>query len=304
MTIDHRRLGRLVSRVERSPEKVGEVVAGMGGPREGHVVGITGPPGSGKSSLVGVLARQLAQAGAKVAVVALDPASWLTGGAVLGDRLRMQQLENGDVYVRSMASRAGPAVIGRPVTAAIEVVAAAGYDSILLETVGAGQDQIGIRLIADTIVLVDVPGAGDEVQALKAGLTEIADILVVNKSDLPGAGAVAAGLRALASGSGEGGDRKPVLLTSTIKSEGIAELAEAIRSRQIALDRSERDLRRRVAAEAELRRLVSERLSALAIERVGPAEWDSLVRKVATWRMGLDAAGQGIVDRLVGKADG
>ena len=303
MTIDHRRLGRLISRVERSPEEVGEVVAGMGGPREGHVVGITGPPGSGKSSLVGVLAPQLARAGAKVAVIALDPASRLTGGAVLGDRLRMQQLESCDIYVRSMASRTGPAVIGRPVMAAVEVIAAAGYDSILLETVGAGQDQVGIRLIADIIVLVDVPGTGDEVQALKAGLTEFADILVVNKSDLPGAGAVAAGLKALASGVGEKGDRKPVLLTSAINSEGTAELAEAIRSRQIKLDRCERDSRRRAAAEAELRRIVGERLSALAIERVGPAEWESVVHSVADWRLSLDTAGQEIVDRLVGRVD-
>ena len=300
MTIDHRRLGRLISHVERSPEEVGDVVADLGGPREGHVVGITGPPGSGKSSLVGLLARQLTDAGAKVAVVALDPASRLTGGAVLGDRLRMQQLESCDIYVRSMASRQGPAAIGRPVMAAIEVIAAAGYDSILLETVGAGQDQVGIRLIADIIVLVEVPGTGDEVQALKAGLTEFADILVVNKSDLPGAGAVAAGLKALASGAGGKGERKPVLLTSAINSEGIEELAEAIRSRQMKLDRCDRDSRRLAAAEAELRRMVGERLGALAIERVGLADWELMVGKVAGLRLGLDTAGQEIVERLVG----
>ncbi len=304
MTIDHRRLGRLISRVERSPEEVGEVVAGLGGPGEWQVVGITGPPGSGKSTLIGVLARHLAEAGAKVAVIALDPASRLTGGAVLGDRLRMQQLESGDIYVRSMASRAGPAVIGRPVAAAIEVIAAAGYDSILLETVGAGQDQVGIRLLADIIVLVDVPGTGDEVQALKSGLTEFADILVVNKSDLPGAGAVAAGLKALASGVGGKGERKPVLLTSAINAEGVEELSEAIRSRQMRLDRCERDSRRRAAAEAELRRRVGERLSALAIERVGPADWDAVVSRVAGWRLSPDRAGQEIVDRLIGEADG
>lgn len=304
MTIDHRRLGRLISRVERSPEDVGEVVAGMGGPGEGHVVGITGPPGSGKSSLIGTLAPKLAQAGAKVAIIALDPASRLTGGAVLGDRLRMQKLESGDIYVRSMASREGPAVIGRSVMAAVEVIAAAGYDSILLETVGAGQDQVGIRLIADIIVLVEVPGTGDEVQALKAGLTEFADILVVNKSDLPGAGAVAAGLKALASGAGGQGERKPVLLTSAINSEGIAELAEAIRSRQARWDLCERDSRRRAMAEAELRRIVGERLSKLAMERIGPAAWDAVVGKVAGWRLGLDTAGQEIVDRLMGRRDG
>ena len=304
MTIDHRRLGRLVSRVERSPEDVGDVVAGMGGQGEGYVVGITGPPGSGKSSLIGVLAPQLAQAGARVAVIALDPASRLTGGAVLGDRLRMQQLEKCDIFVRSMASREGPAAIGRSVMAAIEVIAAAGYDSILLETVGAGQDQGGIRLVADIIVLVDVPGTGDEVQALKAGLTEFADILVVNKSDLPGAGAVAAGLKALASGAGGQGEGKPVLLTSAINSEGIPELAEAIRSCQTRWDRCERETRRRTMAEAELRRIVGERLGELAIERMGQAAWNAVVGKVAGWRLGLDAAGQEIVDRLIGSRDG
>jgi len=126
----------------------------------------------------------------------------------------------------------------------------------------------------------------------------------VNKSDLPNAGAVAAGLRALASGAGRDGDMKPVLLTSATNSEGIAELAEAIRSRQLAVDRAERDSRRRAAAEAELRRLVSERLSALAIERIGPDEWDSVVERVAIWRLGPEAASQKIVDRLIGEKVG
>jgi len=152
-----------------------------------HLVGVTGAPGTGKSSLVNQLALQFRMAKARVAIIAIDPTSPFTGGAVLGDRVRMKDLSGDeDVFIRSMASRGALGGLARTTSGVAQVFDAAGYDTVIIETVGAGQGEVEIARLAHTTLVVEAPGLGDDIQAIKAGILEIADVLVVNKADLPG----------------------------------------------------------------------------------------------------------------------
>lgn len=193
-------LARLLTLVENDTPK-GRAALDYLFPHTGraHMVGVTGSPGTGKSSLVNQLAKAFRAEGVeKVAVIAVDPSSPFTGGALLGDRVRMRDL-CGDpgVFIRSMASRGALGGLARATTAAAQVMDAAGFDVILIETVGAGQSEIDIARLAHTVLVVEAPGLGDDIQAIKAGILEIADILVVNKCDLPGAERTARALKAM-----------------------------------------------------------------------------------------------------------
>jgi len=195
------------------------------------VVGVTGPPGAGKSSLVSALIGELRLHGRTVAVLAVDPSSPVTGGSVLGDRVRMSQHTGDDgVFIRSMASRGASGGLADAARAAIGALGAAGFDVVLVETLGAGQAEVDVAQVADTTVLVLVPGMGDAVQMLKAGLLEVADVFAVNKADLQGAEQLAAQLRALSAESGVGADawRPAVALTTATTGEGVASLLSAI----------------------------------------------------------------------------
>jgi LAO/AO transport system kinase len=184
-------LARLLTQVENdTPEgrvSVNELFPHTG---KAHLLGVTGSPGSGKSSLVNQLARHYRQqdASLKVAVVAVDPSSPFTGGAILGDRVRMRDLAGDpNIFIRSMASRGSLGGLAAATAGAVQVLDAAGYGLIMIETVGAGQSEVEIARLAHTTLVVEAPGLGDDIQAIKAGILEIADILVVNKADLPGA---------------------------------------------------------------------------------------------------------------------
>jgi LAO/AO transport system kinase len=173
-----------------------------------HLVGITGPPGSGKSTLVSALIAAVREQGRAVGVVAVDPSSPITGGALLGDRVRMQSYATDrDVFIRSMAARGHAGGLASTSTAAAAVLDAAGFDLILLETVGTGQSEVEVAAAADTTVVLEAPEMGDEVQAIKAGLLEVADIVVVNKGDRPGAQRTASQLRAMLVAVGRAGGR-------------------------------------------------------------------------------------------------
>ncbi len=195
---DRRALARLLTRIENGAPDAEPALAALY-PHTGraHRVGITGPPGTGKSSLVNVLAQVYRQQGVSVAIVAVDPSSPFTGGAILGDRIRMRDLA-GDpgIFIRSMASRGSLGGLARSTADVVRTLDAAGFDRILIETVGAGQTEVDIARAAQTTVVVEAPGLGDDVQAIKAGLLEVADVLVVNKADLPGADAALRALRA------------------------------------------------------------------------------------------------------------
>lgn len=193
-------LARLLTLVENDTPK-GRAALDYLFPHTGraHMIGVTGSPGTGKSSLVNQLAKALRAGGVeKVAVIAVDPSSPFTGGALLGDRVRMRDL-SGDpgVFIRSMASRGALGGLSFATAAVAQVMDAAGFDVILIETVGAGQSEVDIARLAHTVIVVEAPGLGDDIQAIKAGILEIADILVVNKCDLPGADRTARALKAM-----------------------------------------------------------------------------------------------------------
>ena len=184
-----RAVARLITRVESDAAAAQAIVRELY-PQTGqaHIVGITGPPGSGKSSLVNELAKAFRRRGRRVDIVAVDPSSPFTGGAILGDRVRMRDLAGDEgVFVRSMASRGSLGGLARTTAAVVKVIDAAGYEIILVETVGAGQAEVDIATASHTTVVLEAPGMGDDIQSIKAGILEIADILVVNKADQPGA---------------------------------------------------------------------------------------------------------------------
>ncbi len=201
-----------------------------------HLVGITGAPGTGKSSLANRLALGMRKEGAaKVGVVAVDPTSPFSGGALLGDRLRMKDVAgDSGVFIRSMAARGTLGGLARATAAVVQVLDAAGYDPVLIETVGAGQSEVDIVRLAHTVLVVDAPGLGDDIQAIKAGILEIADVLVVNKADQPGVENTLRALQAMLDIGeqryAQTGWKPPLLRASAVTGEGIDEILAAIRA--------------------------------------------------------------------------
>jgi LAO/AO transport system kinase len=241
-----RAVGRLLSLVE-SPRR-NEVLAVLG-PATARVVGLTGPPGAGKSTTVAALVGAYRARGSRVAVLAVDPSSPYSGGALLGDRIRMaQHINDPDVLIRSVATRGHLGGLAAAVPAAIRLLAALGYDLILLETVGVGQSEIEIAAVAEPTVVVLNPGAGDAVQAAKAGLLEVADIVVVNKADREGADQTVRDLRAEV--------RVPILKFVAARGDGLDDVVAAID----AHDRTETRERRIAKAQAQILSLAMSRL--------------------------------------------
>jgi LAO/AO transport system kinase len=226
-----RAVAKLITLVENEMPGAIEVLKRLY-PQTGHAytIGITGPSGSGKSTLVDRLTKELRQGDYTVGIIAVDPSSPFSGGALLGDRLRMQEIANdAEVFVRSMATRGTLGGLSRAAADAVKILDAFGKDFILIETVGVGQDEVDIVKTADTTVLVSVPGLGDEIQALKAGIMEIGDIFVVNKADREGADRLAAelGLMLEMKGSPQGWS-PPIVQTVATRGSGISELQTRI----------------------------------------------------------------------------
>lgn len=214
---DRRALSRAITEVEQNGAETG-----LEAPKA--VVGITGPPGAGKSTLISELIEVIRGRGETVAVLAVDPSSPVTGGAILGDRIRMQNhIDDEGVYVRSMATRGHLGGLAPATHEAVALLRAAGFDRLIVETVGVGQSEVEIMELADVVVLVVGPNWGDQVQADKAGIVEIADLFVVNKSDRPGANDVRRALRETA----DARDSK-VLATTATTGEGVAEVLDEI----------------------------------------------------------------------------
>ncbi len=260
---DRAALARLLSLVERGGEParaVGRVLHGSAG--DAYTVGITGAPGAGKSTLTSALIDLLRRRGERVAVLAIDPSSPFTGGAILGDRVRMgvHTLDDG-VFIRSMATRGHLGGLAVAAPEAVRVLTAAGYPWVVLETVGVGQVEVDVVSQADTTVVVVNPGWGDTVQANKAGLMEIADVFVVNKADRPGAAETARDLDRMLDMVAADGWRPPVVEATATAGEGVADVWRAVaahREHQVAT--GELDARRRRRAAEEVTRLVAARL--------------------------------------------
>jgi LAO/AO transport system kinase len=300
---DRRALARLLTAVEnRTPLAEGAMrrLYPMAG--RAQLIGITGPPGVGKSTLAAALIAELRRAGRPVAIVAVDPSSPITGGAVLGDRVRMQAHASDDgVFIRSMASRGHSGGLASATTAAAAVFDAVGFDVVLIETVGTGQSEVEVAAAADTTVVVETPEMGDEIQAIKAGLLEVADVVVVNKGDRPGAQRTAAQLQAMLTAPREARDGLPapkrpeVLVTTAATGEGVAELLAAIDRHRGVSGGADGDAARLARAEAQVWAVLADRLHerARSIEAAPLAA--ALLRDVAAHEMDpYDAA-----DRLL-----
>ena len=238
--------------------------------RGAHVVGVTGSPGAGKSTLVNRLVRGYRAQGATVAVVAVDPSSPITGGALLGDRVRMDStVGDRGVFFRSLASRGAAGGLSDATRAATQVLSAGGFDVVLVETVGAGQAEVAIMRVADTVALVLQPGAGDEMQALKAGLMEIADVYVLNKADQPGIRQLKSEIKSLISLRIPGEWKTPMVETSARQGTGIDDLIDALRRHRdfLCADATGTD-RATAGARAEALRLARAKLgTAIAAEQ-------------------------------------
>jgi len=249
---ERRALGRLITLVERDASEA-EEIAELAHVKAGnaHVIGITGPPGSGKSTLTGQIVKLLGELGKRAAVLAVDPSSPLTGGAILGDRVRMEDVASPETFIRSMATRGHQGGLSLAVPGVVRLLDAAGYDPVLIETVGVGQVEVDIAGTADTTVVVATPGMGDAVQANKAGLLELADLFVVNKADRPGANDVRRDLDLmldLSHVSGQDqrtGMRPEIIMTTALSGEGAPETWSAIeRHRDAIAENGQLDQRR------------------------------------------------------------
>ncbi len=248
---DVRALARLITYIENDwyTDKIFREIYRFTG--KAYRVGITGPPGAGKSTLVDRLSVALKEAGFKPAIIAVDPSSPFTGGAVLGDRLRMTKAMENGIYIRSMASRGSLGGIAESTGAVADLLDAFGYDMILIETVGVGQSEVDIVRTADTVVVVLVPESGDAVQAMKAGLMEIAHVFVVNKADREGVDRFVRELEAIISLSPQDW-KPPVIKTVALRGKGIGELVDAIlKHREYRLSHMDEVRRRRVMDQVE-----------------------------------------------------
>jgi LAO/AO transport system kinase len=300
---DPRAVARLISLVEDASPQLREVSAGLA-PYAGHaqIVGITGSPGVGKSTSTSALVAALRETGQRVGVLAVDPSSPFTGGALLGDRVRMQDhATDAEVYIRSMATRGHLGGLAWATPQALRVLDSAGCDVVLVETVGVGQSEIEIAGLADTTVVLLAPGMGDGIQAAKAGILEIGDVYAINKADRDGANQVRRELRTMLGMADqvEGDWRPPIVLTVATKAEGIDELAAKIAEHRAWANESGELERRRVRrARDEIEAIAVTELRSRFADLHGDERLDGLAKAVTQGELDPYSAAEDIVTSM------
>ncbi len=302
---DARAVARLISLVENDSPMLREVAAALS-PFDGRaqIAGLTGAPGVGKSTMTAVLVSSLRASGKRVGVLAVDPSSPFSGGALLGDRVRMQDHATDEgVFIRSMASRGQLGGLSAAVPQALRVLDAAGYDVVLVETVGVGQAEVEIASLADTTLLVLAPGMGDGIQAAKAGIIEVADVYVVNKADRDGADQVARDLRYMQSLGGRHSDagawRPPIVKTVAARGEGVDDIVTAIdKHRSWMQEHGELDKRRRARAATEIEAIALGEVRQRFAEVHGSAALDAAAARVVAGETDPYAAAAELIARM------
>ena len=302
---DRRALARLLTVVENGGEEAHEALGTLGtASRAAAIVGITGAPGAGKSTLTSRIVERVRADGDRVAVLAIDPTSAFTGGAILGDRVRMQTHDTDpDVFIRSMATRGHLGGLSRATPQAIAVLESVGYPWVLVETVGVGQVEVAVARAADTVVVVVNPGWGDGVQASKAGLLEIGDVFVVNKADRDGVSETRRDLESMLALAGTREWRPPIIETVATDGRGIDELWAAIAAHHAHLTGSGELAHRQVArVREELRGIVLERLQVEADRACSGETFDAVLKRVAARELDPYAAAEQLLENAGGNS--
>jgi LAO/AO transport system kinase len=268
---DRRSIARAITIIENNTAEASKLIAQIY-PHTGkaHIIGLTGPGGSGKSTLIEKIVREYRRRGKTVGVVAVDPTSPFTGGAFLGDRIRMQELSTDpSVFIRSMATRNYLGAIAKATKDAVKILDAAGKDTVIVETVGAGQSEVEIIKVAQTVVVIHAPGLGDEIQAIKAGLMEIADIFVVNKADRENADKAVMDIQAIMQlNNKEKPWRTPILKTVALTGEGVPQLIEKLEEHRQFLEKETERRKSLSRAESELVEALKEKVVDAIIEEL------------------------------------
>lgn len=286
---DKRACARVITIMENNQKKAFEIIRNnYHKTGNAYVIGITGPPGSGKSTLTDRLTRELLNRGKKVGIIAIDPTSPFTGGAILGDRIRMNDLSlNENVFIRSMGTRGSLGGLSKAAQGAIKVLDIYGVDYIFVETVGVGQSEIDIVKAADTVLMVMVPNLGDDIQAIKAGIMEIADIFAINKSDIDGADKTQVEIEMNLDLNEDEKYRPPVLKVSARKNEGIGSLVdEIVRHREYLEETEELKKRRKRNTRMEILNLVEEELMEIIFSKMKKeSSFDAIIDNVVSRKL-------------------
>jgi len=281
---DRRSIARAITIIENNTAENQKLIAQIY-PHTGkaHIIGLTGPGGSGKSTLIEKIVREYRRRGKTVGVVAVDPTSPFTGGAFLGDRIRMQELSTDPgVFIRSMATRNYPGGIAKATKDSVKILDAAGKDIIIVETAGAGQSEVEIIKVAQTVVVIHAPGLGDEIQAIKAGLMEIADIFVVNKADRENADKAVMDIQSILQlNNKEEAWRTPVLKTVALTGEGVPQLIEKLEEHRRFLEKETERRKSLLRAESELVEALKEKVVDAIIEELKKGgKFEELLQKI------------------------